>query len=411
MKPPLQVIHLEDSALDSEVVCSILQSSELICDLHRVETREQFASALREVPCDLILSDCSLPQFDGLEALELARAMKPKVPFIFVSGTIGEEAAIDSLQNGATDYVLKHRLSRLAPAIRRAIAEAEGRHLRQSMEASLHQAQKLAGIGTSVGAVAHDIRNLLLALKLNSSLLPSRTNDPEAILKIAQRLDTTIDRGCQMMQELLVFARRTETRLVPLDLAAQVRETSHFLQASLPSNINLHFQQMNDLPTIMADSGQVDRILTNLIVNARDAMPEGGKIVISADVIRFDPIPVNSWKIQETPYLRLKISDNGAGIDETTQARIFEPFFTTKQEGKGTGLGLSVVLGLMEAHHGFVNLQSKLREGTTFSLFFPVAHADKAVTDPMEVVLPIRLLGNMADIEGSHAGINSKSPS
>src|ERR1700722_4328232 len=142
MKLSLHVIHIEDSLEDSELVRLMLQAAGMECNIQRVETRDQLVEALQQLKCDLILSDCSLPNFQGLEALEIARKTKPEVPFIFVSGTIGEETAIKSLQNGATDYVLKQRLSRLAPAVRRALSEAEGRLVRNTMEAQLRQSRK-----------------------------------------------------------------------------------------------------------------------------------------------------------------------------------------------------------------------------------------------------------------------------
>lgn len=165
------------------------------------------------------------------------------------------------------------------------------------------------------------------------------------------------------------------------------------LRSVLPANVNLFLQLEEGLPQIMVDAPQLDRMLTNLVVNARDAMPEGGNIVISTDVIRFDPVPKNSWQIRDTPYFRIRVTDDGAGMDEATQSHIFEPFFTTKPTGKGTGLGLSVVFGLMEAHHGFINLHSQVGEGTIFSLFFPLPTEAIVAPDKTQILSPIRLLG------------------
>jgi len=393
MKPPLQVIHVEDSAADSELVHSMLLDSGIECRMHRVETMDELEKALREANWDLILSDCTLPQFSGQEALQMAHTTKPDVPFIFVSGTMGEETAIDSLQNGATDYVLKHHLSRLVPAVRRALTEAESRVIRATLEAQLRQSQKLKTIGTLVGGLTHDFRNLLQILKLDLELLPMVANDPAEVVKLATQMSKTTDRGRDMMKELLDFARKTDAHLVPVDIAGQIEETTHLLQAMMPANVTISLHLEPEMPPILADPGQVERILTNLIVNARDAMPQGGHTRIAMDVVRFDHAYAESWNIKDAPFLRVRISDTGTGMDEATQSQIFEPFFTTKPAGKGTGLGLPVVFGLMAAHRGYIDLESKPGEGTTFSLFFPLPVGSHVAPEKIQVISPSHLLG------------------
>jgi signal transduction histidine kinase len=399
MKQSLHIIHVEDSLDDSELVRLMLHAAGLECKIRRVETREQFVEALHESTCDLILSDWTLPHFYGLEALQIARATKPEIPFIFISGTMGEERAIKSLQNGATDYVLKHLLARLVPAVRRAITEVEGRKARHALETQLQRARKLETIGTLAGGLAHDFRNLLQILKLSIDLLPLIADDPKQVVHIAEQLDKTVNRGCGMMQELLVFARKTEANLLPVDMAVQIKEMTQMLQSSLPANVSLFLELEEDLPPVIADAGQLERMLTNLIMNARDALPQGGEIVVSTDLIRFARIHANSWQIKDVPYLRVKISDTGTGMDEVTQSQIFEPFFTTKSTEKGTGLGLSVVFGLIEAHHGFIDLHSQIGEGTTFSLFFPLLPGANVAPERIQVISPIQLLGKTTQLD------------
>ena len=396
MKPPLQVLHIEDSSADCELVRSLLSVGGLECNVTRIDTREELMQALSETNWDIILSDCSLPQFYGLEALQITRATKPDVPFIFVSGTMGEETAVNTLQNGATDFVLKEGLTRLVPAVRRALAEAESRNDRLNLEAQLRQAKKLETIGTLLGGIAHDFRNLLQILKSSLDLLPLVADDPRQVRHLSEQMTKTTDRGCDMMKEILVFARKTDAHLESVDLSARIRETAQYLRSTLPSNISLALYLEEDLPPIMADPSQVDRMITNLVGNARDAMTQGGDILISLDAVRFDFVHTNSWHIRDIPYLRVRISDNGTGMDETVQSRIFEPFFTTKAPGKGTGLGLSVVFGLIEAHQGYIDLQSKIGSGSIFSLFFPLPQGSQIPADRIEVITPTRLLGQTA---------------
>jgi len=216
-------------------------------------------------------------------------------------------------------------------------------------------------------------------------------NDPEQVIKAANRLDAATERGSEMMQELLVFARKTDARLVLLNLAGLIRESTRDIDITLPENVKIALRLEDGQPEILADAGQVDRILTNLISNARDAMPMGGTITISTDLIEFASLPVEVPQIKETRYLRVNVSDTGMGMDEETQSRIFEPFYTTKPAGKGTGLGLAVVFSLMEAHHGFIDLTSRIGEGTTFSLFFPLSAGTAIAPERFHSVCPAQL--------------------
>ena len=398
MKQLLHILHVEDSPEDSELVQHKLEGDGLNCEIQRVETRAQLVEALEHSEYDLILSDCTLPCFSGLQALEIVHSLKPQVPFIFISGTIGEETAIQSLQDGATDYVLKHRLSRLLPAVRRALREADERTMRREMENRLRQARRLESIGTLAGGLAHDFNNLLQVLKAHISLLPLTSHDSE-ILKIAETLDKTTDRGAKLTQELLVFARKTEAHLTSVDITVLIQETAETLKAALPQNIILNLELNKGLPPIFADPGHLDRILTNLVMNARDAMPLGGSITISTEIVRFDPAPPHSWQPDQALYLCLKVSDTGTGMDEMARLHAFEPFFTTKPAGKGTGLGLSVVFGLMQVHNGLIDLQSKPGEGTTFSLFFPLPQGSIVASQMIKKIPPFSLLGGDAHAE------------
>jgi len=403
MSQTLNVLHVEDSSQDSELVQHILEENGLECKTLRVETREDFLQALEHSSYDLILSDCTLPQFSGLQALELAHSLKPQIPFIFISGTIGEETAIDSLQKGATDYVLKHRLSRLIPAIRRALKETNERALRLAAEERLRQSRRLEAIGNLAGGLAHDFKNLLQIIKTHVELLPLQADEPEEVVKIAQMLDKTTDRGTGLLQELLVFARKTDAHLTSLDITARIMETAEMLRPALPQNMELVLKLADGLPTIFADPGQLDRIITNLVINARDAMPQGGTITISAEIVQFDPMPPRAGQLDDMPYLCLKVSDTGTGMSEFARLHAFEPFFTTKPPGEGTGLGLSVVFGLMQVHNGFIDVQSKEGEGTTFSLFFPLPRNSKVAPEMIHKIAPFQLLGGGAQAKAMAA--------
>src|SRR5450631_1343762 len=185
MKSKFRILHLEDSPLDCELVYQMLVRDGIDCEIVRCDNREDFVRDLQEKNFDLIFADCSLPQFQGLDALALAREVAPGIPFIFVSGTIEEDLAIESLRNGATDYVLKDRLSRLVPAVRRALSESEERIMCRQLQQRLREAGRLEAISTLSNGIAHDFNNILTIVLGHSSLLTMEHENPDRILEIS----------------------------------------------------------------------------------------------------------------------------------------------------------------------------------------------------------------------------------
>jgi two-component system, cell cycle sensor histidine kinase and response regulator CckA len=393
MAQRLRILHIEDSEADSLLVQQRLLREGMDCQVDRVETREQFEHALRHIPFDLILADCKLPRFSGLEALTLTKALHPNIPFVFVSGTIGEEAAIESLRNGATDYVLKDRLSRLVPAVMRALTDTKNRASYEQMEKQLREAQRLEAIGTLAGGVAHDFNNLLTIISGNISLLKMASDQPTRILAVAETIDRAVQRGSELVRGLLVFARQGQTRLTLTDIGKQLHDTVGMLQATLPENITISQRYPPNLPEILADPAQIERIFINLLTNARDAMPHGGAITITVGAVLAGPFPDQPKEVAKE-YLKIEVTDTGIGMEESVRQHIFEPFFTTKPSGKGTGLGLPVVYGLMQNHKGFVDVNSEPGIGTTFTLFFPVPSPGERGTVEESEPLPIRSSGS-----------------
>jgi signal transduction histidine kinase len=397
MKSHVRILHLEDSPNDGELVRELLRAEGLDCTITQCADRTAFVAGLERESFDLIFADCTLPQFSGLNALEIARQLAPDVPFIFVSGTLREEVAIESLRSGATDYVLKDRLSRLVPAVRRALADREDRARAQQMELRLRQAQRLEAVGTLAGGIAHDFNNILTIIKGYTALLPLEAADPARVCEIAHTIDRASLRGAELVSQLLAFARKSDGAFTSTSLNHYVSEMADLLRPALSRNIVVELQLADDLPDIHADPGQVERVLLNLATNARDAMPDGGRIIFSTGKVAAGEVPLQTAPESEQ-YICLRVTDSGCGMDDATRQRIFEPFFTTKPRGKGTGLGMPVVYGLMQSHNGFVDVRSEVGVGTTISLYFPVparplalppesAPEERGATDGTETVL------------------------
>jgi signal transduction histidine kinase len=379
MKTKLQILHIEDSPEDSELIERLMSDSGLSCEVTRVETRTQVFDALEKMPFDLILSDCKLPGFDGMRALEIARALKPEIPFVFVSGTIGEDTAIESLRNGATDYVLKDRLTRLVPAVKRALAEAEEHAMCRQLQQRLREAGRLEAISTLSHGIAHDFNNILTIILGHASLLPLEQGSVKRVQEISGTISDAARRGSEIVQQLLAFARKSDGHVAPTDLNRYIHAHLNALREKMPGRVELDFQPAPSLPKVLVDASQLDRMLDNLVTNSVDAIAGRGHIVLSTSVVNAVDVPDLLPECAAEHYVRLVVTDNGKGIDEATRQHVFEPFFTTKERGRGTGLGLPVVYGLMQAHHGYIDVKSEIARGTSISLYFPVP---KSITAP-----------------------------
>lgn len=489
---PLLVLLLEDVAMDAELVEFELDRAGISADVRRVDSRDDYVRALGEFRPDIILSDFSLPQFDGMRALELARAWATTVPFIVVTGSINEETAVQCMKAGATDYVLKSNLARIGPAIRAALererergerertqaalrrSEADLRTIfdntaqalilldpegrvrlfnaaaarseercgtrigigaraaelslvsedglqralagarfnlevmpgetaprfdvsyapvcddeasvigvcitavditeRRRMDEHLRRAERMQATGRLAGGVAHEVNNMMTAILgfgdfLLRSLPPDDTRcaDVEEILKAARR-------AADVTRQLLAFSRQQVLHPRTIDLNAVIQGLLPMLQRSLAEQHELVARLAEGPCCSHADPGQIEQVVLNLVLNARDAMPDGGRITIQTSLQRFDDqyaarhpdliLPVGD-------FVMLAVSDTGTGMDPATMHRIFEPFFTTKPVGQGTGLGLSTAYGIIKQSNGYIFAYSELGEGTVFKAYLP----------------------------------------
>jgi signal transduction histidine kinase len=372
----IRVLNLEDVATDSELVVRELKRAGLDFTLQRVSGRESFEAALRApaAPPDVIISDHNVPQFDGRAALQLARRLVPGTPFILFTGSLNEEKAVEYMKAGADDYILKDRMARLGPAVQDALQRKRERLERRRLEEQLLQAQKMEAIGQLAGGVAHDFNNILTAIIGTADLMladlpaesPHRADAVE-ILDAAQR-------AAGLTRQLLAFSRKRAGETRPVDLNALVRGLQTMLRRLLDATIELSLQLDDGLAGTVADAGQIEQVLLNLAVNARDAMPRGGRLTVQTANAELDRNYCDQHPgVKPGPYVMISVSDTGIGMDTPTQARVFQPFFTTKEPGKGTGLGLSTVDTIIKQHGGHVGLYSEIGRGTVFKVYLPRA--------------------------------------
>ena len=241
----------------------------------------------------------------------------------------------------------------------------------KKLQNQLLQSQKIQSIGTLAGGIAHDFNNILGIIFGYADLVEKRRLDPEWHKEGMHAIVQAAERGAELVNQILTFARKTEVTFRPLSIPMLMREILPMLMETFPKTIIFTEQYPEDLPDILGDKTQIHQALLNLFVNARDAMPHGGCISIDAALLSQDKIQEHFSTAHHPFYVCLRITDTGSGMDEAIRQRIFDPFFTTKEYGKGTGLGLSVVYGILQSHQGFIDVESTVGKGTTFSLFFP----------------------------------------
>ncbi|AWN41980.1 hybrid sensor histidine kinase/response regulator [Methylobacterium durans] len=420
---PLRILLLEDSDLDAELLSAVLDDARLHCEIERVMNRGDFATATSQRRHGIILADYVLPTFDGLSALAIARENCPNVPFVFVSGTLGEEVAVEALKNGATDYVTKQRLDRLPRVIVRALAEARAhaerraaeqalRELNETLEArvaertreladanaalqnqitererieeALRQAQRLEAVGQLTSGVAHDFNNLLTVIAGNIEFLEQAVSDDRS----RRRLDMmrgAAERGARLTAQLLAFSRRQRLEPVPVQLNRTVTSMRDLLQSSIGGAVRIEMTLQPDLWPALVDPTQIELIILNLAINARDAMAVGGSLTIETANVHLTSEPRRPEEPSPGDYAMVAVSDTGTGIPPDVLARVFEPFFTTKEVGKGSGLGLAQVYGFAKQSGGGVRIDTVPGEGTTVRVYLPRVAAGMVAGDTPRV--------------------------
>jgi PAS domain S-box-containing protein len=501
MNAPLNILVIEDSHADFMLVERHLKQNGLTAHCNRVDSREGLKEAIERERWDLVFADYTLPKLNFQEILNL-NADLPDVPVIMVTGSLGEEKAVELLKQGIRDFVLKDNLARLVPAVERALKEKreleERRRVEERLELALRgandglwdwdlknnkvffspryksmlgyaddelknsydswewllhpddfessltrlheflegrtpkyesefrmrhkdghyvdilsrafmvnsdqgealrivgthvditeskkleqqylHAQKMEAIGQLAGGLAHDFNNILSAINGFSHLIMLQGEVSDSITNNVKEILAASKRAADLNVSLMALSRRQPVNMAVVDLSEVVTGFESFIRTVIREDIELKISCAVDPMTVMADRGQLEQIIMNLVTNARDAMPGGGKLYIKTSSVIIDREFVEMHGYGAAgEYGMFSVSDSGIGMDEETQTRIFEPFFTTKEVGKGTGLGLSMVYGIVKKHDGFINVYSEPGTGTTFKIYLPRVEAKAQV--------------------------------
>ncbi|MEB3337144.1 MAG: response regulator [Leptolyngbyaceae bacterium] len=378
----LRILLLEDSLLDAELIQANLINGGMECNLLRVETQADFMAALHRETFDLILSDYSLPGFDGISALNWVRHTCPEVPFIFVSATLGEELAIETLKTGATDYVLKQRLERLPLSVERALREAQERRDRQQAEAALRQSeaqlrQQAASLEEAnrlkdefLAVLSHELRSPLNPILGWTQVLRSRKLDEATTTRALETIERNAKLQSQLIEDLLDISRIIQGKLTlhpcPIHLKVPIEAAIETMRLAAEAK-SIHIQSCLDLTTglVSGDPNRLQQIVLNLLSNAIKFTPDGGRVEVHLK--------------EMDSYAQIQVQDTGRGISTDFLPHVFEYFrqadsSTTRTHG-GLGLGLAITRRLVELHSGTVEAASPgVDQGATFTVNLPLMH-------------------------------------
>ena len=373
----LRALIIEDSERDAAILVRELTRGGYELTYERVETGNAMADALAQRTWDLVLCDYAMPQFGALDAVRLLAKASLDLPFIVVSGSVGEEAAVEAMREGAHDFLFKDKLTRMIPVVERELREAARRAQHRDVETRLRQMEKMEALGQLTGGIAHDFNNILAVIIGTTELVAAIVPGDPKTLAMLKQIDESAERGAQLVQRLLAFARKRPLETRVIDLNATVERATSMLERTLGEHIVVESTLSDDLWPALADPSQLEDAILNLAVNARDAMPKGGRLLIETSNVHLDEsYATQNADVVAGDYALIIVTDSGTGMPPEVVEHAFEPFFTTKEVGRGTGLGLSMVYGFVKQSGGHVKVYSEVGHGTSIKLYLPKATPD-----------------------------------
>jgi signal transduction histidine kinase len=374
----VNVLVVEDSEDDVLLLMHELRRQGFEPSGQRVDSAPALADALETGRWDIVISDHNMPGFNGDEALRVVKDRAPDMPFIVVSGTRGEDQAVEVMRAGASDFIVKSRLHRLAAVVEREIAETAQRRERRRMADALEESQEqlrrsrqLEAVGRLAGGVAHDFNNLIASILTYTDIVMKNLPPGSQSRADLEEIKHAGTRAAHLTGELLAFSRQQVLKRTVIDLREAIDGIRRLLHGLVGPAVLIDVYHDPALGNIKGDLTQIEQVLMNLAANARDAMSGHGRLLIRTSNVE---VPSTDVRLQpSTPgsYVRLEVTDTGEGIAPEILDKIFDPFFTTKEEGKGTGLGLAMVHGVVQQSGGSIFVESQPGQGATFTIYLP----------------------------------------
>jgi signal transduction histidine kinase len=377
---PLRVLLVEDSDDDEILLLHELRRGGYAPQVTRTQSSRGFIAALEEESPDVIISDHTVPGYGGLMALADLKASGKDIPFILVSGTVGESVAVAAMRAGAHDYVLKGDLSRLPMAVEREVLDCQVRAERTRMRERLLLSERLVSVGTLAAGVAHEINNpLAIAMSNLECVLEGLAPGPDPlgprVLAYAEPLrdiDEALKRIRDIVRDVKLFSRPQASETTAVDVRSVIDSSVRMAFKEIRHRVRV-VKEFGAVPLVTANESRLGQVVLNLIVNAAHAVPEG-----RADD---NPLRLITRTLGDGRAV-IEVADTGCGIPKEHLERIFDPFFTTKPAGVGTGLGLSICHTIVAELGGEIEVDSEVGQGTTFRVILPPAgavDADRAV--------------------------------
>jgi signal transduction histidine kinase len=395
MPGPLKVLMVEDLEEDAVFVLRALRRGGYEPNFERVDTAEKMRAALQREQWELVLSDYHLPDFNALEALAVVKELGTDIPFIIVSGTVGEDVAVEAMRSGVHDYILKGALTRLAPAVDRELREAAVRAERRKMQEELLISDRMASIGTLAAGVGHEINNPLAALLANLDLTledlirlhddvraqPSGSSSDlgarlaELVATLAEAREAA-DRVRVIVRDLKLFSRvGDEEKRGPVDIHRVLESSLRMAWNEVRHRARL-VRDYGEVPAVWGNEARLGQVFLNLLINAAHSLPEGRS--------HHNEIAVTTATAGD--FVAVEVRDTGTGIAPEILPRLFDPFFTTKPVGVGTGLGLTICRRIVTALGGTIGVESAVGRGTVFRVTLPVSTEKTPDASPAFVV-------------------------